>query len=191
MTDDSNIPIGPASEEATASDRQFKLMKMCAPIRFGSLWWGRDDLIHEKQPEFVQRADRIGHPLLSVKRDELKDRADMIPMLVGTSGRNLTKETKRECVAVRGIDPKDLGHVSFFGSIVAPGSYGFDDLLDGVIRKKQAHRRPENKHRHSRIVASEPVPWYELHSMQPNHFKPHVDAEEEQNLNRFCQRHGF
>ena len=191
MKDNASIPIGITSEETTESDPQFKIVKLFVPIRFGSLWWGRDDLIHEKQPVFCKNPDRHAHPLLSIKRDELKDRTDFIPMLVGTSGRNLSKKTKRGCVTVRGITQQEPNHESYFGSIVAPGFYGFDDILDGVIRKKQSFRRPEKLQLDAPYAATERLPWHELRTMHPNHEKPRVNEKEEQDLNRFCRQHNL
>lgn len=175
----------------TVPDRQFDLFKRFVPFIFGSLWWGRDDLIHEVQPEFVEREDRVGHPLVSIKRDEMQDRMDIVPMLVGTSGTHLRNRIKAQCVRVVGLDANDPEHVCFFGSIVEPGLYEFDDLLDGVSRKEHAFRCPEKQDRRAAVVASEPVPWHEFRVMQPNHYKSCVSKNERTALDAFCQKHGF
>lgn len=175
----------------SAPDRQFEMAKLFVRYQFGSLWWGRDDLIHEKQPEFVEREDRIGHPLVSVKRDDLHGRSDCVPMLVGTSGKRLRSEIRADCVPVRGLTAGDPDHVSYFGSIVEPGLYDFGNLMDGVEHKEHAFRRPENAKKRSRIVASEPVPWFELRVMHPNQDKRRVDEDEGRALDRFCRQHGF
>ncbi len=175
----------------SAPDRQFEIMKRFVSYQFGSLWWGRDDLIHAAQPEFSEREDRIGHPLVSVKRDEMQDRMDIVPMLVGTSGTHLRNGIKARCVRIVGLEADDPEHVSFFGSIVEPGLYEFDDLLDGVSHKKHAYRRPEKQNRNASVVASEHVSWHELRVMQPNHHKPHVSEKERADLDAFCDEHGF
>ena len=167
------------------------MAKRFISYQFGSLWWGRDDLIHSTQPEFTEREDRIGHPLVSVKRDEMHDRMDIVPMLVGTSGSHLRNAIKAQCARVVGLDAEKPEHVCFFGAIVEPGLYEFGDLLDGVSHKEHAFRRPENKNRNSSVVASEPVPWYELRVMSPNHNKSRVTLDEERDLDRFCNQHGF
>ena len=172
-------------------DRQFDIIKRFVPYRFGSLWWGRDDLIHEAQPEFVERKDRIGHPLVSVKRDAMQDRMDIVPMLVGTSGTHLRNGIKAQCVRVIGLEADDPEHVCFFGFILEPGLYDFDDLLDGVRKKEHAFRRPAKQDRQAPIVASEPVPWHELCVMQLNHDKSRLDENEENDLERFCRERGF
>ena len=180
-----------SSAPNSAPDRQFEIMRRFVPYQFGSLWWGRDDLIHSAQPEFVERKDRIGHPLLSIKRDGLNDRMDIVPMLVGTSGRHLRKETKLQCVSVRGLTAEDPDHVSYFGSIVEPGLYEFDDLLDGVVRKDNSCRRPSKWDGGASLASSEPRPWFEVRSMHPNAHKPRVDDREKADLEQYCQKHGF
>ena len=176
---------------APGPDRQFEMVKKVVPYQFGSLWWGRDDLIHSAQPEFTEREDRIGHPLVSVKRDEMQDRMDIVPMFVGTSGAHLRNKIKNHCVQVRGLTAVDPGRICYFGSIVEPGLYDFDDLLDGVVRKTHSSRRPEKQDRRAPVVASEPVPWFELRVMHPNQDKPRVDANEHRSLETFCTQHGF
>lgn len=172
-------------------DRTFKLAKQFMPYGFGSLWWGRDDLIHATQPEFVEREDRIGHPLVSVSSSDLAGRNDKIPMLVGTSGRNLRRKIKVGCVQVKGLTAEEPDHICYFGSIIAPGLYGFEYLLDGVARKGNAYRRPAKHGKDDPITASEPVPWYELRTTHPNQFKPHVDDGERRALELFCEKNNI
>lgn len=191
MNKDSKKTEHDSHAPAPAPDRQFDLINRFVPYRFGSLWWGRDDLIHSRQPVFNQRDDRIGHPLVSIKRNEMQNRMDVVPMLVGTSGARLRNEVRAQCVRIVGLDPDDPNHVSFFGSIVEPGQYGFGDLLDGVSRKEHAFRRPEKQDRRASIVASERVPWHELRVMQPNHYKPHASEKERVALDAFCKEHGL
>ena len=161
------------------------------PYQFGSLWWGRDDLIHDKQQQFVERDNRIGHPLLSVKRDELKSRLDTIPMLVGTSGTNLREEIRQNCVQVSGLTLKEPEHVTYFGSIVDPGLYGFADLLDGINHKEHSFRRPKKTKMDTPDNMPDRVPWYELRVMHPNQDKPFVNADERKNLESFCTCNGL
>ena len=191
MNDTSNSTGQGSPGPGPAPDRQFDLMKRFVPYQFGSLWWGRDDLIHAAQPEFTEREDRIGHPLVSVKRDEMQDRMDIVPMLVGTSGTHLRNRIKTRCIQVVGLTADDPDHVCFFGSIVEPGLYEFDDLLDGVSRKEHAFRRPEKHGHRASVVASERVPWHELRVMQPNHDKSRVSENERIALDVFCKEHGF
>ena len=172
-------------------DRLFEVVSRFVPYQFGSLWWARDELIHNLQPQFNTREDRIGHPLVSVKRNALRDRTDSVPMLAGTSGNRLRDAIKKQCVVIRGLSEDAPEHATYFGSIVEPGLYGFDALLDGVRRKPHAFRRPAKQDRDAPVAASEPVPWHELRVMRPNPHKPRVDADEKQDLERFCGRHGF
>ena len=172
-------------------DRVFELFKTFQPWQFGSLWWGRDDLIHLKHAQFEKREDRKGHPLVSVKRNDLSGRQDAVPMLVGTSGTHLRSAIKKGCVSVRGLTAAEPNHVTYFGSIISPGIYSFSELLDGVERKEHAFRRPESSKKRSSVVASEPVPWFEIRTMRPNLDKRHVDDEESRKLDLFCRQHGF
>ena len=169
-------------------DRQFEVVSRFVSYQFGSLWWARDELIHDLQPQFNEREDRIGHPLVSVKRNALRDRTDSVPMLAGTSGNRLRDAIKKHCVVVRGLSGDDPEHATYFGSIIEPGFYGFDVLLDGVRHKPHAFRRPAKQDRDAPVVASEPVPWHELRVMQPN---PRVDETERSALDGFCIQHGF
>ena len=179
------------SGSQSVPDRTFEAARQLMPYQFGSLWWGRDDLIKSKQQEFVRRDDRIGHPLLSVKRDELKCRQDSIPMLLGTSGTNLRETTRQGCVQVSGLTSYDPEHVTYFGSIVAPGLYGFDDLLDGVARKRHSlHCRKDFFEGEPENILHQ-VKWFELRVMCPNGDKPRVNEAEERCLKEFCSCHGL
>jgi hypothetical protein len=171
-------------------DRVFDLAKKLMPYSFGSLWWARDDLIQQVQDRFVHRADRIGHPLLSIKRGELRSRHDAIPMLVGTSGTNLREKVKRRCVQVRALTAAEPAKISYFGSIVGPGMYGFEDLLDGMIRKSKSFRTVK-KGSGEAFPDFEPVHWFEIRAMVPNGDKPHVDDSERLALEKYCKDHNL
>jgi len=67
-------------------ERTFEAFKKMVPYLRGALWWAQNDLIKDRQREFNQEDDRIGHPLLSISRREVEGRFDVVPMLVGTSG---------------------------------------------------------------------------------------------------------
>ena len=186
-----NAKTSPNSRETPQPNRLFSAAKKLLRYKFGSLWWGRDDLIQKKQPTFVKRENRIGHPLVSVKRDELASRSDCIPMLVGTSGWSLRTETRNACVQILGLRQDDPEHVTFFGTIIKPGLYGFDDLMDGVKRKRQIFRCLGKTDRYSPEEDFLPAPWYECRVMYPNQDKPWVDDGESFALEQFCKKHGF
>ena len=197
MDNDKNQQSGNDSQKtaspsgASTPDREFKAAKMLMPYQFGSLWWGRDDLIHDKQHQFVQRDDRVGHPLVSIKHGELEGRQDSVPMLLGTSGTNLRERIRRRCVQVSGLTLEKKEHVSYFGSIVAPGLYGFADLLDGVAHKRHSFQCQKKSLKDGPDNMPDRVPWFELRVMRPNDVKPRVNAEEERQLKSFCARHGL
>ena len=173
------------------SDKVFELAKQFMPYGFGSLWWGRDDLIRKAHKSFGCRKDRVGHPLLSVKRGEPQSRQDKIPMLVDTSGTKLRDVVKNRCVKVKALTAEEPSRISYFGSIICPGLYGFEDLLDGIVRKANSYRRSTKHGGKGPIAATEPVPWYELRAMHPNEFKSHVDTDEKKDLERFCDENGI
>ena len=172
------------------NDRALAMVNGLVNYRFGSLWWGRDDLIHSKQPVFYERADRTGHPLVSVMRKRLEARTACVPMLVGTSGASLPESVRARCVVVKGLTKEDPDHRTLFGSIVAPGLYGFDDVLDAFLAKKgnflswwvKGDGRPPHEH-------VEKAPWHANHRLSPNRVKPEVDAPERRRLEEFCERH--
>ncbi len=172
-------------------DMSFELAKLFMPYGFGALWWGRDDLIHKAQKAFAQRPDRIAHPLLSVMRDEVENRYAVVPMLFGTSGTRLRDRIKKRCVSVCGLTEEAPRKISYFGSIPEPGLYGFEDLMDGIVKKANSFRRPAKQNKNAPIVASEAVPWYELRTMHPNTYKSHVNREERRELEEFCKDHNL
>jgi len=180
-----NAVIAEANMEAV-EDRGFDIAKRLMPYQFGSLWWGRDDLIEQKQKHFYRREDRIGHPLVSVSRDEIRSRNDAVPMLVGTSGEKLRDKIKQRCVKVVGMTAEGPDKISFFGSTSEPCMLGFEDLLDGVVKKANSFRKPKKPSKGETITATERVPWYELRVTYPNTHKPQVNDSERQALEAFC-----
>ena len=54
-------------------------------VRFGSLWWAREDLLAERAPGWVARSDRTGHPVIVLATHPAHSLDDRIPLLVGTS----------------------------------------------------------------------------------------------------------
>lgn len=183
------------SNEAFSSppsrDMSFELAKLFMPYGFGALWWGRDDLIQKVQKGFVHRPGRIGHPLLSVMKDEVESRYAAVPMLFGTSGTHLRDCIKKRCISVCGLTEEDPRKISYFGSIPEPGLYGFEDLMDGIVKKAHSFRRPAKQGKNAPIVASEAIPWYELRTTHPNTYKSHVNSEERRELEEFCKDHNL
>lgn len=175
-----------AHDQTSAPDRMFKLVKTAVQYGFGFLWWGRDDLIKKKQPTFVERTDRIGHPLLSIKQDDFQSRFDPVPMLVGTSSFHVSKKRQRLCVSVAALNRNEPDRICCFGTIVEPGFYDFDDILDGVIRKTDPSLR--NNLTDEDKYPSDQRHWYYVRRMCPNTDKPHVNPDEERELDMFCER---
>ena len=168
-------------------DRGLEAFKTLHQYLRGALWWAVDGLIEQKQPEFVRRPDRTGHPLLSVAQREVKTRADVVPMLVGTSGQRMREAVKRNCVPVKGMVREDPLHVTYFGGIVEPGLYTAAEMLDGVTAKGRDYgvRKDGDKLLLRRSA------WHVNHLMRPNSDKPRVDAAEMKSLDGFCKRHNI
>lgn len=178
-------------------DFSFEAFKKLVPYLRGALWWAQNDLIKDRHREFNQDDKRKGHPLLSVSKREVEGRFDVVPMLVGTSGVKMSIADRSRCVVVRGMTRTDPGHKTYFGSIVQPGMYAFEDLMSGV--------RPERYTRHSSYggavkrrddergrIMKEKDKWYYSRTMIPNWHKPMVSDNEMRELNRFCgEREGL
>lgn len=157
-------------------DRTFEAFKHLVPHLRGALWWAQDDLIKDRHPAFNQADDRKGHPLLSVSQRELRSRFDAVPMLVGTSGKMKNEHWKSKCVMISGMTRQNREHKTYFGSIVQPGLYSFEDLLTGV--------KPLNRFQH------ETGKWYNHRTMIPNWDKSTVNDQEMKDLNAWCDSHG-
>lgn len=175
--------------ERESLDRTLEAFKNLAPYMRGALWWVRNDLLKARQETFNQDDDHIGHPALSVRCRPLRSRYEPIPMLMGTSARSFSSELKSECVKVVNLTEEDPKHASYFGTIVEPGLYTFEDLLDGISAKKEitASRQPQGKV--PGVLRKEP--WYKVRTMVPNGHKPMVDVDERTALNNFCMKHGI
>lgn len=54
-------------------------------VRFGDIWWAREDFIDERTSCWTSRADRKGHPVLVLRTKKIRSLDDRIPLAVGTS----------------------------------------------------------------------------------------------------------
>ena len=110
-------------------------------------------------------------------------------MLTGTSGRSLRSKVRSDCVAVVGLTKGEPKHVTYFGSIVEPGLYRVEELLEGVAKKREIEEAPNAAVGKGWSLVRKV--WYELRPMLPNWDKPMVSAAERTQLNNFCMRHGL
>ena len=172
--------------------KTFEAFKRIVPYLRGALWWAHNDLIKDRHPEFNQDDDHKGHPLLSVSLREVTGRFDVVPMLVGTSGIKMDFVSRARCIMVEGMTKKDPTHKTFFGSIVMPGRYSFEDLLTGVKQTKSCaagYDRHTVKHRKDDHGIIRKAEWYDVRTMIPNWDKLTVSDEERQALNNWCKVH--
>ena len=68
-----------------ANDTMNKLFTKLYDVRFGSLWWAREDFVDERTRHWTSRADRKGHPVLVLRTKKIRSLDDRIPLAVGTS----------------------------------------------------------------------------------------------------------
>ena len=54
-------------------------------VRFGGLWWAREDFVAERTPHWTRRMDRKGHPALVMVTKTVRSLDDRIPLAIGTS----------------------------------------------------------------------------------------------------------
>lgn len=170
-------------------DRTFEAFKKVVPYLRGALWWAQNDLVKDRQREFNQSDEHVGHPLLSVSQREVEGRFDVVPMLVGTSGKKMDFVTRSQCVTVEGMTPEARGHKTYFGSIVLPGLYSFEDLLTGVrpakVKSVGYDPRKVKPNGESGFIKKEE--WHQCRTMVPNWNKPTVSEQEMVELNCWCK----
>lgn len=185
-----SIPL--RKENTKMTEKTFETFKKIVPYLRGALWWAQNDLIKDRHPAFNQDDNRKGHPLLSVSLREVNGRFDAVPMLVGTSGARMDFISRARCVKVEGMTRKDPAHETFFGSIVMPGLYSFEDLLTGVRQTKVhavGYDRHAIKHREEERGIMRKDRWYNVRTMMPNWDKLTVSDEERRDLDKWCKAH--
>lgn len=170
----------------------FESFKRIVPYLRGALWWAHNDLIKDRHPTFNQDDDHKGHPLLSVSLREVSGRFDIVPMLVGTSGTKMDFVRRARCIMVEGMTKKDPTHKTYFGSIVMPGRYSFEDLMTGVRQTRVdvvEYDRHAIKHKNDERGKLCKDEWYNVQTMIPNWDKLTVSDEERRALNNWCKAH--
>ena len=168
---------------ADVKDRVFDAFRQLVPYRRGALWWARNDLIKDRHPMFNQNDDKIGHPLLMISQHELCNRFEPVPMLVGTSGKKMCDYQKAKCVMVTGMTRKERDKKTYFGSIIQPGLYSFDD--DFLSQSKKPYYD-----KHGEVIDKDYAEkWYNRQKMSPNKDKPMIDDNEMRALNNWCDAH--
>jgi hypothetical protein len=180
-------------EKTENQDRTLEAFRKHVPYMRGALWWCANDLLKERNSAFCQNDGHKGHPLLSLRKEEVMARGDGVPMLVGTSGDAMSGGRKRRCVEIVGMTKDDPDHRTYFGSIIEPGMYSVAELIDGVSPKKGEHVfevRKELGHSRSKEKARlrEP-PRFAYRTMFPNWDKPMANDNEMRSIDRFCLDH--
>ncbi len=175
-------------------DKVFEAFKKLVPYLRGALWWANNDLIKDRHPTFNQEDAHKSHPLLSVSKREVQGRFDVVPMLVGTTGTKMGFNKKSRCVLVKGMKRDDPNHNTYFGSIVMPGRYSFEDLLTGIHQTKVeavGYDRHKVKRRDGEQGYLQKDKWCDVRTMIPNWDKLMVSETEGRALNNWCIQHGI
>ena len=168
----------------TNTQRALEAFKKLIPYLRGAIWWGRNDLIKKRDKSFNPNDDHIAHPLLSLNRHELSmENQGPFPMLLGTSAKKTRRSKLKEYIQVKGISEGDE-RITYFGSIVVPGLYTLDDLMDGVKAKNSTS--VDEKTEEFKKEA-----WHKVRTMIPNWHKPMVDETEMSFIEQFETRHNM
>ncbi|MBO4287181.1 MAG: hypothetical protein J5985_03325 [Kiritimatiellae bacterium] len=173
-------------------DRKLEAFKKLVPHLRGALWWGSNPLIQERNSTFNQSDTHKGHPLLSLRKDEVAARGDVIPMLVGTSGSSMRSKQRQYCIEIVGMTKRKPEHRTYFGSIIEPGIYSVKELLDSVTPKKGEYIFAKKKTTLSRKEEGAnltQVSRFVYHTMFPNWDKPMADESEMKMIDAFCLIH--
>lgn len=180
-------------EEAMIKDRTLEAFKKFVPHMRGALWWCANDLLKERTPAFNQHDNRKGHPLLSLRKDEVAARGDGVPMLVGTTGDWMGSSRKRRCIEIVGMTKDDPDHHTYFGSIIEPGMYSVAELIDGTTPKKGEHvfevKKQLGSYSGEEKARLKAPPRFACRTMYPNWDKPMANDNEMKMIDRFCIDH--
>ena len=104
-----------------SKERRFKALDCLLDYSRGTLWWVKDWLWKEADPNFVVK--RRGHPGLSISNRKAEGLYDYIPMAIGTT------KCLRYCVAVKNMtDPEENGDRVTHFSVLRPMRLRFDDF---------------------------------------------------------------
>ena len=176
-------------------DRSLDAFKKIVPHLRGALWWSQNDAIKELLPDFNQHDDHYGHPILSIRKEEVCSRADAIPMLLGTTGRSLSVHKRNCCIDVMGMTKEDPEHHTYFGSLVEPMIFSVAEMMSGVVPKKGEYQfREKNRNevgRHGEKAYLSRVGFFEHRKLKPNWDKPVVSPPEMEMIDAYCIIHNL
>ena len=104
-----------------SEERRFRALDFLLDYSRGTLWWVKDRLWKESDPDFVIK--RRGHPGLSISNRKVEGLYDCVPMAIGTTKR------PHNCVVVKNItDPEEGGDRVTYFSVLRPMRLRFDDF---------------------------------------------------------------
>lgn len=124
--------IADCAKQTRDEDLTLEAFKKLVPHLRGALWWAKNDVIKERVLKFNQKDAHLGHPILSIRKEEVLARAAAVPMLVGTSGHSFNDHQRRCCIDVVGMTKAEPERHTYFGSIVEPMLVRVSELLAGV-----------------------------------------------------------
>jgi hypothetical protein len=95
-----------------AVSRLQSLLNACLDVSFGTLWWIREDLWKERQTDYDQQSESIGHPGLSIRSAPPEGLYEIVPLLHGT--------TRYGPIAVAGLTRRQPLRTTYFGQLLFP-----------------------------------------------------------------------
>lgn len=175
------------------ADRVLDAFKKIVPHLRGALWWSDNDVIKERQPEFNQADAHMGHPVLSIRKEEVRDKMDAVPMLVGTSGNSFSQHQRNCCIDVVGMTKRDPQRHTYFGSIVEPMMVSVFEMLDGVKPVKGEYGFAEKSwgevEPHDEKACLRIAPRFKYRELRPNWDKPIANESEMAMIDDYCLIH--
>ena len=118
-----------------SGERRLKALEFLLDYSRGTLWWVKDRLWKEVNPDFVVK--RRGHPGLSISNRKAGSLYDYIPMAIGTTKR------PQHCVVVKNMtDPEECGERVTHFAVLRPMRLRFDDFgsSEGVFMNEYKPR---------------------------------------------------
>ena len=175
------------------ADRVLDAFKKIVPHLRGALWWSDNDVLKERQPEFNQADAHMGHPVLSLRKEEVRDKMDAVPMLVGTSGNSFSQHQRNCCIDVVGMTKGDPQRHTYFGSIVEPMMVSVSEMLAGVKPEKGEYGFTEKDRRevgrHDERARLWNVPRFKYRKLYPNWDKLIANESEMAMIDDYCLIH--
>ena len=175
------------------ADLTLEAFKKLVPHLRGALWWAKNEVIKKRLLQFNQKDEHLGHPILSIRKEEVSARAAAVPMLVGTSGHSFNNHQRGCCIDVVGMTKIEPERHTYFGSIVEPMLVRVSELLAGVKPAKRectfVEKDRDGVGRHDEKAWQKRAGSFEYRYLRPNWDKPMVSESEMAMVDDYCIFH--